>query len=319
MNGSLLNIYQFWKRKVRYILIPFFAALRRIRLPGFGGAGLYDVCRFWFQTLFDSRFNLMAAAIAYNFFFALFPTLILLFTLIPFLPIKDLQGEILFFFRENVPEASMEIVESVVKASFQKMGTGLISLNLFLALIASMRGIIAMMHAFSETFVAKKTRKNIFQLYGTAFLIFFILALFLVLSTVFLNLGEFFIDKLKHYNWITKTGIDFILLKASNYFLTFVLLIFSITTTYKLGGGSTQHKFFSPGSITAGSLLLLTLIGLHYYFANFGSFNKIYGSLGTVIILMLWFYYIAVVLLIGNRLNHAIERAQRYKRIFKGE
>ena len=305
------------KRKIRSLLIPIFAALRRIKPPGFGGAGLYDVFRFWFQTLFDAHFNMMAAAIAYNFFFALFPTLILLFTLIPFLPIDNLEGEVLTFFRQNVPPESMKIVESVVKASFQKMGTGLISLNLFLAVISAMRGIIAMMNAFSETFGAKKVRRNIFTLYGTAFLIFFILTLFLILSTVFLNIGEFLINELRRYNWLTQNGIDVILLKGTNYLITILLLIFSITTTYKLGGGSKQYKFFSPGSITAGILLLLTLIGLHYYFANFGSFNKIYGSLGTVIVLMLWFYYIAVVLLIGNRLNHAIERAQRYKRIFK--
>ena len=306
------------KRKLRNIIIPIFAALRRIKPPGFGGAGLYDVFRFWFQTLFDARFNMMAAAIAYNFFFALFPTLILLFTLIPFLPIDNLQGQILGYFRQFVPDGSMKIVESVVEASFQKAGIGLISLNIFLAFISAMRGIIAMMNAFSETFGTKKIRRNIFKLYGRAILIFFILTLFLILSTVFLNLGEYFIHELKNYNWITKSGIDFFLLKLSNYLITILLLIFSITTTYKLGGGSKQHKFFSPGSITAGILLLLTLIGLNYYFTNFGSFNKIYGSLGTVIVLMLWFYYIAVVLLIGNRLNHAIERAQRYKKIFKG-
>ncbi len=307
------------KRILRNILIPIFGALRRIKPPGFGGAGLYDVLRFWFQTLFDARFNMMAAAIAYNFFFALFPTLILLFTLIPFLPIDNLQVQVLAFFRNYVPAESMKIVESVVKASFQKMSLGLISVNAFLAFISAMRGIIAMMNAFSETFGKKKQKRNIIQLYAKAILIFTILTVFLILSTVFLNFGEYMIHELRRFNWIHKNGFDFALLKGLNYLITILLLIFSITITYKLGGGSKQYKFFSPGSIVGGVLLLLTLIGLHYYFANFGSFNKIYGSLGTVIVLMLWFYYIAVVLLIGNRLNQAIERAKRYKRAFKGK
>ncbi|MBX7243245.1 MAG: YihY/virulence factor BrkB family protein [Bacteroidia bacterium] len=304
------------KRRIRKILIPFYSFLRDIRPPGFHGVGLYDVFRFFFKGIFNAQFNLMASAIAYNFFFSLFPTLILLFTLLPYIPVNNLQEQIMEYVKAFVPLDSMGLVDRIVKASFQKMGIGVIVLNIILILQPSLRGIIAMMNAFKkpDDYVEKET---VFHLYGKAILIFLILNIFLILSIVFLNIGIYLINYGKNHH-IIGHGLDAMMFSALNYGITLLLLLFSVTMIYFIGGSNNERwRFFSPGSIISAVLLLATLIGLNYYFSNFGNYNKIYGGLATVIILMLWFYYISIVLLLGNELNYSIDKAEKYKRNFK--
>ena len=297
-------------------MIPFYSYLRDIRPPGFHGAGLYDVFRFFFKGIFNAQFNLMAAAIAYNFFFSLFPTLILLFTLLPYVPVENLQEQILFYTKAFVPADTSNLVDRIVKASFQKMGIGVIILNIVLILQPSLRGIIAMMNAFRKP-NEMEVRRTVFHLYGRAIMIFVILNLFLILAILFLNIGGYLIGYAKAHN-IIGYGLDALLLTALNYTMTLLLLLFSVTMIYFIGGTNKERwRFFSPGSIISAVLLLLTLIALNYYFSNFGNYNKIYGGLATVIILMLWFYYIAIVILLGNELNYAIDQAEKYKRNFK--
>lgn len=301
-----------WKKKLTTVLLRFFIFLRKIKPPGFRGVGLYDVLRFFFKELFDTKFNLMAAAIAYNFFFSLFPALILLFTVIPYIPVKNLETQILTYFEAFMPVDG--VVKSIVKDFFQKMGWGLITLNIFLLLRSSVRGIISLMNAFHVP--SRNEKRNIFKLYGTALLIFSLLMLFLLVSILLISFGEYALDWLQVHNIIGRRTNAYLV--YLNYLITFFVILCSVSIIYYLGGAKhSRFRFFTPGSIIAGTLLLLTLFALNYYFSHFGKYNKIYGSLGTVIVLMLWFYYIAFVLLIGNELNNAIFRAEKYKKVFR--
>ncbi len=288
--------------------------LRGVELPGFRGMGLYDVLKFFFTGLGDPKFSLMAAAMAFNFFFSLFPTIILLLIVISFFPLPVLEENIKNLIDQVMPAGMgldpMAMAQGIVNDLFKKDGNklGIILLTAFLALRGGTKGIIAMTRAFTknkEVFV----RRNLIQTYGTALAIFFVLGGLLLLSIGVTVTGEVMIGYLARANFIS-SGLDSFLLNTLNYFISLLLLIFSISSIYFLAPATQQRwKFITPGSLLASILTLLTIIGFSWFFSNFGNFNRLYGSLAAIILLMLWFYYISMVLLVGFELNAAIDIA----------
>lgn len=299
-----------WKEAFRRLLYKFFITLRnKVRLPGFQGMGLYDVFRFMLHGLTDSKFTLLAAAMSYNFFFSLFPLLFLVFTVLPSLVGADTEAQLMAYVDQFVPGEGLHIVKEIIDDFFEKQGVGLISLNIFLVIWGATRGVIAMMKAFTKNSETEEIfkRRNILQLYGTAALILIVLVSLFLISVGALAAGRYAINL-----WVPSGTMAGYALQALNVFISLLLLFFSISTIYYLAPATHQRwKFITPGSVVSGVLILLTLIGFGYFFSGFGSqaFNKIYGSLGAIILLMIWFYYISLILLIGFELNAAIDLA----------
>lgn len=318
----ILEKVQQLRQALRRIVLTLFILLRRIRLPGFRNVGLYDVLKFFVDGLSDARFTLMAAAMAFNFIFALFPTIFLLFTMVAWLPMPDLQERILHFFAQFIPAPGMILIEKIVVDTFSRMGIGLISLNLFLALRSAMMGVLAMMRAFSKDQQVFRQRGFI-QTYALALLIVILLAALFVFSIGMLAAGEYLIAYLYEKN-VMSGGLELFLLKSLNYLISLFLLIFSISILYYLAPPTHRRwSFFSPGAFMASLLSLLLVVGFGWVFGKFGSwffsdsqlgsFNAIYSSLAAIILLMLWFYYISIVLLIGFELNTAIDLAALHR------
>ncbi|MEM6768664.1 MAG: YihY/virulence factor BrkB family protein, partial [Bacteroidota bacterium] len=259
----------------------------------------------------------MAAAMSYNFFFSLFPLLFLSLTVIPYLPVTefDLQEIIIDYLQQILPAATRPLLESII-ASLKDIPFQLIILNVFLTLYGATRGIIAMMKAFTkdeESYEIFK-RRNIFQLYGIAFLILIVLGTLVAVSIGVLITGESFIQYLRVEGMLGKS-FYLILLKALNSLVLLFLIFFSISVIYYLAPATRQRwNFITPGTTIAGILMWLTLIGFQYFFSSFSSLNQIYGSVGAVILLMIWFYYISIILLIGFELNAAIDIASYYRK-----
>jgi len=298
------------KRQVQKSLI----ILRRTNLPGQKGVGLYDILKFFISSLRDRKFTLMASAMSYHFFFSLFPSLILIFTFVPQIPITNLQDYIMFFLSQVMPQEGFQFIKEVVEESLSKRPVGLISLNIFFTLFGASRGIIAMMKAFTKNDELFK-RRSLFELYGTAMFVFIILGIFFLSSIGVLILGEHLISQAHVFLGKTTT---FYTLKLLNYLIALFMLFFSISILYYITPATHQRwKFFSPGSITAGTLILLAILGFGSFVNHFPNFNKIYGSLGAITITMLWFYILSILLLIGFELNAAIDFAQHHKRRFR--
>jgi membrane protein len=302
------------KRSIWQVLIW----LRKIKLPGFQGMGLYDVLRFFFIALSDSKFTLLASAMSYQFFFSLFPSLLLAFLILPRFPVDNLEEKALHFILQFMPltaehgldESDLyQMVQDLVGNYFDHSGSiGLIIVSIVLAFWGATRGVIAMMKAFTKQEEVFK-RRNLLQLYGTALLIFGVLAL-VILSAVLAQIGlTTFFDALHQLDFIPE-GWRRLLISATGLLITAATIFFAISVLYYLAPATRQRwKFFSPGSIAAGMLMLFAMIGLRYYFANFADFDRLYGSLGAIILLMVWFYYLSIMLLIGFELNAAIDIA----------
>lgn len=288
--------------------------LRKVVFPGFKGMDAYSVARFFFRGLNDPKFTLIASALAYQFFFSLIPALLLVFVVVPWFPINGLRDGIVKFIADILPpqfmgDDGLELVQDQVGNYFSNPPSiWLFLLGLSLALWGASRGIIGLMKAFTKDDVSFK-RRSFGELYGTAFMIFFILGGIVILS-VTMQIGW-----AQLMNWLmveNNISLDWgqFLKSTGLLFLTVFTVFFIVAAIYRLAPAThTRWKLFSPGANIAGLSTVIAIWGLRYFFANFANYDRIYGSLAAIIVLLVWFYYISIVLLIGFELNAAIELA----------
>ncbi|MEM0995684.1 MAG: YihY/virulence factor BrkB family protein [Bacteroidota bacterium] len=303
--GKLKRIRHRIKRGVQ----RFYLLLNRIRPPGLDGAGIYDVGRFFVLGMTDRRFTLSAMAMAYRFFFAVFPALILIFTLIPYVPVENLHDRVLEFLETVVPGDSLGFVTLIVDEFFNKPSPGLIYLNIGLLLFSSLGGIKVMMQAFSKDSELFKDR-NFIRHNLVAFVIMLLLLLLFVIMLGALIAGELGVAYL-HQNGTVGEDLLATLFQIFYWLVIFITLEVGVSILYYLGPATQKRwKFFSPGSLVGGLLILLAVNAFRVFFLRFTDYNKIYGSLGAIMVLMVWFYWISIVLLIGFELNAAIEAAK---------
>lgn len=309
----MLELYKNITQRIKRFNWRLFVFLNRIQLPGFGKVGLFDVLRFFYKGLQDKHFTLSAMAMSYRFFFALFPGLILIFMLVPYVPVENLQNEVITFFQTIVPSDSMEFVSGVVDEFFQKPGISIFGFNLILLMYSAMAGIKVMMDAFARKDKIFEKR-NFFQYNLVAFLILItLLILFLFMISVLLS-GEYLVDWMVAKNIIQGGWVKFSLV-VFEWVIMFLALQVGFSALYYLGPPVKERwAFVSPGSIFAGVLSLLAIVVFRFVITEFGSYNKIYGSISAIMILMLWFYWLSIVLLLGFELNRAINRAKENPR-----
>ena len=125
--------------------------LHRQQLPGFRGIGLLSVLRFFFREVSDKSLMIRASAMAFDFFFALFPTLLFAFFIIPYFGIQNLEQEAEKFLLDFLPDQSgFNMIKQIIQSSFQKRGFGLLAINVFLTIYSATRGIVTLISSFNK-------------------------------------------------------------------------------------------------------------------------------------------------------------------------
>lgn len=282
---------------------------KRFHPPGFGGISLYDTGLFFRQGLKKGTLPTRAAALAYNFFLALFPSIIFLFTLIPYVPMDDFQVKLMESIRLFMPENAYAATESTIQEILTRQHGGLLSFGFLMALYFSMNGFSAMINAFNNTFHDVKRRKPLMQRF-IALCLVFIFVTILILGIGTIVSGEYILHR-----WLKDdSGLKF-LVEVSRWLILFLLFWVMISSAYYLAPSRKNKgwKFFSPGSLIATLFTILASLGFAYFVNNFGNYNKIYGSLGTLIVIMIWIYINSLVLLMGFEINASIHAARRKK------
>lgn len=279
---------------------------RTFTLPGFDKVPVYEVVAFFIQELKDNTIVTRAQAIAFSFFLAVFPAILFSFTLIPYLPIPHFQENLLMILKQVLPNhQSFDFVRSNITDVIRKPRFGLMSFGFISALFLSTNGMITMMRSFDKEHDIYRKR-SFLQMRWVALKLTLLLFVLFVASVVTIIIGGTFMDWL-FKNFIFLTGSGAVILKSLRYIIIFFLFLLGISLIY-YEGPPVQEKwrFISAGSITATVLSILISLLFSYYVKNFGNYNKIYGSLGTIIILQVWFYLNSLVLLIGFELNASI-------------
>jgi membrane protein len=281
--------------------------LQNITLPGFNRIPLYDAIWFFIRGLQKGSLNTRASSIAFNFMLALGPGVIFLLTLIPYLPITNLQQQLLGVFNRIMPENSYIAIESILNEIFQKRG-GLQIFGLLVSLYFAQRGISGMIEAFNATYHVIDTRRWYNQRLIAVALVF-IFYLLVIVASLIMFFSRNFIEQLVDLGYI-RLNFTYYMFLIGKWIVIIGLTFFCISFLYFLAPQrKTKWHFFSPGSIIATILTVIASLGFSYFVNHFAQFNKFFGSIGALIALMLWFNFNALTLLIGFELNASIYNA----------
>lgn len=282
--------------------------LKKITLPGLGGVPLWEVLLFLYAKMVNEAITVRAAAIAYNFFISLFPGLIFIFTLIPYIHLKDLQIQILAFLGDFLPSSAFQTIESTLKDILLHRRGGLLSFGLITALYFASNGIKSMLYAFHPTNKVKYWKRIIIANFLTL-----LLSVLVILSLIIIIGGSFMIHYLNKIHFFNSAWV-MILIAGFRYATLIALSITAISVLYYAGAKKGERfRMYSPGAFLSTFFIALTSYGFGYYVEHFGRYNRFYGSLGTIIILLIWFYMNSLVLLAGFDFNQSVMKLKQRK------
>jgi membrane protein len=294
------KLIRFWGR----ILIR----AKKITFPGLDGMALYDVMVFFWRSIVDGALSTRASAIAYSFFLAIFPAIIFIFTLIPYIPIDNFQDQLFLLIKDMVPAEAFTAIEETVENILKVKRSGLLSLGFFMALIFSTNGFASMMSAFDASLHSFERRTWLGQRL-IALLLLAILSVLLTLAIALITYGQSFINYLVNNGYLKDHFIFYTLTLGKWIVILFLFFIANSFLFYLAPAKKTKWRFISAGGTLSTILCIGTFVGFSYYINNFGQYNKLYGSIGTLLVIMLLMYLISMILLIGFELNASINEA----------
>lgn len=298
--------------KIRRFLfsIPFVFGIinwaQKRTFPGFDGVPLYDALYFVYKESQKDDISTRANSMAFSFFVALFPGIIFLFSLLPLLPFSAdyalmLQGSL----ESVLPEQAKIWLFSTIHDLISIPRGGVLSIGVILTLIFSSNGILAMLRGFEKSYPSTFIERNFvirrFVALQLTVMIFFLM----IISLVMIILGELLLNQL----------VDFVNLDIISRFvfsglrwLTVILLIYSVVSSiYRYGPSMKQKfKFVSPGASIATLLIIISSLAFSFFVNNFGRYNEIYGSIGALIVILIWIQFNCYILLVGFELNASI-------------
>jgi membrane protein len=283
---------------------------KNVSLPFLDGVPVYNVSVFFWRSIIDGSITTRASAIAFNFFIALFPAIIFLFTLIPYVPIYNFQEELYELIESLLPGGAFDAFEeTVADIILQPRGT-LLSLGFLFALIFSTNGIASMMTAFDATIHSIQGRSFINQRI-IAILLLFILSFLLAIAIALITFGQTALNYLVDH-FVFFDPVTYYILTFGKWLIIIGLFFFAYSFLYYLAPAKkSEWRFISAGSTFSTFLSIITLIGFTFFINNFNQYNKLYGSIGTLLVVLLLIYFMSLILLIGFELNASIYQAKK--------
>jgi membrane protein len=285
-------------------------------LPGLPGLSFFEIWNAFIIQLRKNSLAERAAAISYNIVMAIPPTLVFIFTLIPYLPISNqFIQELYTLIRDIVPgKENNTVIIEFLQDFLQQPRNGLLSLGLLLALLFSSNAMMGILRSFDRDYEGFKKRKTLKKrqtallLTIVSFVLFFVFILLLIAQGAVL-----------HWIGIKSNALRIAIVNA-RWIIILLLLFYMIGIIYRHGPPNAKKwPFVTPGSLFATSLMLLATFFFSFYVENFGSYNKFYGSISAIFILMTLIFVNALAVLMGFELNVAIYNLKRKKALLQPE
>jgi membrane protein len=282
--------------------------LKDLVLPGFDGIPIADVIGFVIKGFRKGVLVTRASSIAFNLLMALLPATIFLFTLIPFIPIPNFQQELIRLFESIIPVNAYNLMESTIIDIVTNKSGSLLIIMFFATIIFSTNGIHAVIHSFVVTSHSFKANSWLNQ--RKASIILLIIGILMIAFAGFLIIfGKIAVNNLVELEIIEKSLVINILI-VLKWILVLLMLLLAISFLYYFAPARrSDFKFISPGSTLATILFITTSLGFSAYVNNFGQYNKLYGWIGTLMVILVWLYLNSIALLIGFELNLSIKDA----------
>ena len=286
---------------------------KKIKIPGLEGMSLYDVLEMYIIGIVEGALTTRAGGIAYSFFMAIFPFLLFVLTLIPYISIDGFQEGLMSLISEVLPPKTFEASQLVIQDILVNQQAGLLSFGFLVSIFLMTNGVNAIFGGFEYSYHVKEMR-NVVRAYIISLGVSLVMAFFLVVTVALIIFYQIGLDKLIERGWLED---DIFWLQIGKGFL-FVMMVFTIVSMlYHYGTKSGKHsKFFSPGAIFTTILSIFTFYLFSIYVTEFSKYNELYGSIGTLLILMLFVWLNAIILLLGFELNASIYSLRRQNKTF---
>ncbi len=294
-------------RSKPYLLLELW--LKKLKLPG-SEIPVYNVATFFVKEMQRESINVKATSLAFNFLLAIFPAIIFLFTLIPYIPVNNFQDQLLELLAEILPNNAFEAAKMTLMDIIKIKNGELLSVGFLLALFFSTNGVYSLMNAFNKSSLVQETRTGLKKRL-IATMLTFMVSMVVITGVTVLVVGEYIISYLQSLEFISWLPLVQLLL-IIKWIVIFGLFFTAISLLYYYGPATVKRwRFLSAGSLLATLLAIITSIGFSYYINNFGQYNKLYGSIGTLIVIMIWLYVNSLIILVGFELNASIDISKR--------
>lgn len=270
---------------------------------------LSRILKIFLRKIQKDELDARANAVAFNFTLSVFPALLFLFTLIPYIPIEDLDRQIMSLLGQVLPEGIYVEAAATIEDIVSRPRGNLLSIGFIFTLYVATNGVIALMNAFNRSYRTGEKR-SFLKKRLIAIFITFLLAFVLFMAIVLLIIGNIVLDLLMKYNILTD-ALSFYAISFLQYVVVFLVFFTAISFIYHLAPSvSKRWRFFSVGSVLAAILCIAITHLFSFYISNFATYNKLYGSIGTFIGLMIWLYLLSLTLLLGFEINASIDEAR---------
>ena len=288
--------------------------LQHFSLPGNRGVPLYDVLRFFLRSIFNGDINQRAKGLAYSFMTAVPPLLIFFFTLVAYFPVDGVQDEMLSQLGGIVPKKIMDPLSYTINDVMGHRHSILLSVGFVSSILLAANGLMGVMTSLN--FANRSIEKRPYvQRYLLSILIVFVLYVVIVLMLSLMIGHKLLLQFIFSQGWFTHTKSNVVLFNVGRWIILTFATLFAVSFIYYWAPVKRQRVgFFSSGSVLATAMFFLLSWGLGIYLDNFSRYNLLYGTIGTLLMLMFWIYFNCIVLLVGYELNISIYNGTTVKR-----
>jgi len=286
--------------------------LKRIKLSWLEGVTLYELLEIYILGIAEGALTYRAGAIAFSFFMALFPFALFILNLIPYIPIEGFQQDFLKFVEESVPPNTYEAIANIINDILNNSNSGLLSSGFLLSIFLQANGLSAILGGF-ETSKHVIDKRGFFRQYFVALGISFLLSLLLITTVAIIVVFEVFLRSSKLQDVLSD---QIPLLVLGRY--AFVILMILITTSILLKFGTRRkgkRALISIGSVFTTILIIISSYIFGIWVVKFSKYNELYGSIGTLLIMMFYIWINCMILLLGFELNAIINKHKQSNRV----
>ena len=285
--------------------------LRSIKLPFLNGMSLYEFLEHYTIGIIEGDLSYRAAAISFSFFMALFPFALFILNLIPYIPIQGFQQDFLVFVEQGVPPRTYDAIATIINDILNNSHSGLLSSGFILSIFLMANGLNAVLSGFESS-------KNIAikRPYVRQYLV--AIAMSLLLTTVlFVTIATIVVFEVLIQQTILQDVLSekISLIRIGRYIFVILMILMTTSILFKFGIKRDKRRaFITVGSVTTTILILLSSYGFGIWVEKFSKYNELYGSIGTLLIMMFFIWINCIILLLGFELN-AIINKHKHKEI----
>lgn len=278
---------------------------QNIKLPLLEDISLYDLIEMYTIGIIDGAISYRAAAISFSFFMALFPFALFILNLIPYIPIQGFQQDFLQFVAESVPPNTYDAIANIINDILNNSQTGLLSSGFLLSIFLQANGLNAVLGGF-ETSKQIEIRRGFFRQYFVALAMSLLLNFILIATVAIIVTFEIFLQKTKIQD-VLSDRIP--LLVLGRYASVIFMILITVSVLFKFGiKRDKNRKFISIGSVFTTVLIIISSYFFGIWVVKFSKYNELYGSIGTLLIMMFYIWINCMVLLLGFELDATINK-----------